>query len=103
VNNYGRVVLEDLSLGFMLRSRSLSLAAHDVGLGTFRELLDYKATEAGVEVVAVNPRNTSQACSGCGSIVPKDLTVRVHACPDCGLVLDRDVNAARNVLPTGLY
>ncbi|MBM3122944.1 MAG: IS200/IS605 family element transposase accessory protein TnpB [Chloroflexi bacterium] len=101
VDNFGKVVLEDLSLGFMLRSRNLSLAAHDVGLGTFRELLDYKATEAGVEVVAVNPRNTSQACSGCGSMVAKDLNVRVHSCPDCGLLLDRDVNAARNVLRLG--
>jgi len=98
---YGTLVLEDLSLGFMLHNRSLSLAAHDVGLGMFRELLDYKAIEAGVEVVAVNPRNTSRACSGCGNIVLKDLGVRVHYCPDCGLVLDRDVNAARNVLRLG--
>ena len=67
----------------------------------FRSLLDYKAIEAGVEVVTVNPRNTSQACSGCGSIVQKDLSVRLHVCPDCGLTLDRDVNAAKNVLRLG--
>jgi putative transposase len=46
----------------------------------------------------VNPSNTSQACSGCGRMVPKGLSVRVHQCPDCGLILDRDVNAARNIL-----
>jgi transposase len=48
--------------------------------------------------VTVNPRNTSQVCSGCGEVVPKKLSVRIHACPVCGLVEDRDVNAARNIL-----
>lgn len=103
VNNYGVIVLEDLSLKFMLQNGNLSRSAHDIGLGIFRSLLDYKATEAGVEVVTVNPRNTSQVCSGCGSIVLKDLSVRVHVCPDCGLSLDRDVNAAKNVLRLGYH
>lgn len=101
VDNYGVIVLEDLSLKFMLQNRSLSRCAHDVGLGMFRSLLDYKAMEAGVELVTVNPRNTSQICSGCGRIVLKDLSVRSHVCPDCGLALDRDVNAARNILRLG--
>jgi len=101
VATYGTIVLEDLSLAFMLQNRHLSRASHDTGLGMFRELLDYKAIEAGVELVAVNPRNTSQVCAACGSIVPKVLSVRVHSCPDCGLVLDRDTNAARNVLWLG--
>ncbi|MBP7200090.1 MAG: transposase [Thermotogaceae bacterium] len=46
----------------------------------------------------VNPACTSQACSECGAIVPKDLRICVHVCPDCGLTLERDVNAARNIL-----
>jgi transposase len=58
-------------------------------------------TEAGCEIVTVNPRNTSQACSGCGSILLKDLSVRLHVCHDCGLTLDRDVDAARNILALG--
>ncbi|MDX2140320.1 MAG: zinc ribbon domain-containing protein, partial [Chloroflexota bacterium] len=41
---------------------------------------------------------TSQTCSGCGVIVEKDLSVRIHDCPHCGVQLDRDVNAARNIL-----
>jgi putative transposase len=53
-------------------------------------------------VVAVDPFNTSQACSQCGTVVPKDLSVRVHVCPRCGLALDRDVNAARNILNLAL-
>ena len=69
--------------------------------GMFRSLLDYKAIEAGVEIVVVNPRNTSQACSGCGKFVLKDLSVRLHVCPTGGLTLDRDVNAARNILRLG--
>ncbi|HUG96789.1 MAG TPA: transposase, partial [Nitrososphaera sp.] len=101
VDTYGTIVLEDLSLNFMLQNGNLSRSAHDVSLGMFRELLDYKAIEAGVAVVTVNPANTSQACSGCGCIVPKSLSIRTHTCPDCGLILDRDINAARNILSAG--
>jgi putative transposase len=101
VETYGTLVLEDLSLKFMLHSGPLSRSAHDVGLGIFRDLLAYKALEAGCEIIAVDPRNTSQACSGCGRIVLKSSSVRVHVCPDCGLTLDRDVNAARNILRLG--
>jgi putative transposase len=86
----------------MNRNGRLSLSSHDAGFGLFRQMLEYKAEEAGAQVIAVNPSNTSQACSGCGSIVPKGLSVRVHVCPDCGLVLDRDVNAARNILTLAL-
>lgn len=101
VDSYGTIVLEDLNLTFMLKNGNLSRSAHDVGLGIFRELLGYKAIEAGVEVITVNPAHTSQACSGCGCITPKSLGVRTHACTDCGLILDRDVNAALNILSAG--
>ena len=56
---------------------------------------------AGREFYRVDPRGTSQECSGCHARVPKGLHVRVHACPHCGLVLDRDVNAAINVQRRG--
>jgi putative transposase len=85
----------------MLRSASLARTAHDIGLGMFRDLLTYKAIEARHEVVAVNPTNTSQMCSGCGAIVQKTLNVRTHHCLDCGLILDRDTNAALNILWAG--
>jgi putative transposase len=101
VDTYGTIVLEDLSLNFMLQNGHLSRAAHDIGLGMFQNLLTYKAIGAGCEVILVNPKNTSQACSSCGSIVLKDLSVRTHVCPYCGLVLDRDTNAARNILWLG--
>ena len=96
------IAIENLSLGFMNRNRHLSLSSHDAGFGLFRQMLEYKAESAGIPVIAVNPSKTTQACSGCGRIVPKGLSVRVHACPVCGLVLDRDVNAARNILTLAL-
>jgi putative transposase len=101
VNDYGAIALEDMSLKFMLRNGNLSRSAHDVGLGMFRTMLDYKAIEAGVEIVTVDPQNTSQVCSGCGCKVYKSLSVRIHSCPECGLTLDRDINAAGNILSLG--
>lgn len=102
VDTYGMIALENLNLTFMLRNQNLARAAHDVGLGVFRELLDYKAIEAGVEIITVAPQYTSQVCSGCACLVEKDLSVRVHQCPECSLVLDRDVNAAINILKLAL-
>ncbi len=97
-NTYGLIALEELTLDFMTRNHHLALSAHDAGLGTFQQLLGYKAEEAGSQVVTVKAANTSQVCSRCGAVVPKSLSVRVHRCPYCGLVLDRDVNASCNVL-----
>ncbi|WP_375341989.1 zinc ribbon domain-containing protein [Okeania sp. SIO3B5] len=50
----------------------------------------------------VNPHNTSQNCSNCGHKVPKALSVRTHSCQKCGIVLDRDENAAKNILNKAL-
>ena len=97
VNSYSLIALEDLNLKFMTHNHHLALSAHDAGLGMFQQLLSYKAEEAGTEIVTVNPAYTSQMCSSCGAIVKKSLSVRTHKC-SCGLTLDRDVNAAINVL-----
>jgi putative transposase len=104
VKTYGLIVLEDLNITFMLRNSNLARAAHDVSLGLFYEILSYKTIEVGVQIVKVDPHKTSQRCSGknCGEIIPKDLSVRNHDCPHCGLTLDRDVNAALNILGLGL-
>ncbi len=53
-------------------------------------------------VVLVDPRNTSQMCSGCVTLVGKSLSVLVHVYPVCGLVMDRDENAVNNILRLGL-
>ena len=62
----------------------------------------YKAQSADRKLIKVDPRNTTQRCSACGSIAEKDLSVRVHECPYCGFSCDRDYNASRNILITGM-
>ena len=61
-------------------------------------MLRYKAERAGGRFAVVEASNTSQQCSGCGSLVRKDLKVRIHRCAHCKMEVHRDVNAARNVL-----
>jgi putative transposase len=99
---YGTVVFEDLKIGNMVKNHSLASAILDATWGTLSRLTAYKAERRGGRVILVEPSGTSQVCSGCGEIVPKNLSVRTHICPRCGLVLDRDLNAARNILERGL-
>jgi putative transposase len=81
----------------------LNKSIHDAGWATFVAMVCAKAESAGhVTVVFVNPHKTSQLCSGCKREGPyKDLSERTHTCPHCGLVLDRDHNAALNILRLG--
>ena len=66
----------------------------DAAWGQFQFFTVYKAESSGRQVVLVDPRYTSQRCSGCGELVPKTLSERVHQCRGSGLVLDRDHNGA---------
>ena len=72
----------------------------DAGWGTFVSMCTYKAAWAGRTLIKVSPKYTSQVCSGCGQVRKKDLSERWHSC-DCGTELDRDVNAAINILERG--
>ena len=98
VNEYDRIVFEDLQVQNMIKNHHLAKSISDAGWSQLINFTKTKAEYAGKIVELVNPRNTSQNCSGCGNSVPKDLSVRVHSCPFCGLVLDRDHNAAINIL-----
>jgi putative transposase len=98
VDTYDLVVFEDLEIKNMVKNKHLSKSIHDASWGKLIQMTEYKAEEAGKHVDLVNPYNTSQLCSTCGNKVKKDLSVRIHTCPHCGLVLDRDVNAAINIL-----
>jgi putative transposase len=100
VERFGLVAVEDLNVKGLARSH-VSKSIADAGWGDFLGMLSYKAENAGGQYVAVNPNGTSQYCSGCGCRVEKSLSVRTHACPHCRLTLNRDVNAARNVLALG--
>ena len=75
---------------------------HDASWSKFIFMLSYKAQSAGRKLIKVDPRNTTQRCSACGSIAEKDLSVRVHECPYCGFSCDRDYNASRNILISGM-
>lgn len=80
----------------------LNAAILDAGWGRFVQFLRYKAARAGGVVLDVDPKRTSQICSGCGTLAPKPLRQREHSCPACGLAIHRDVNAARNIRAQGL-
>lgn len=98
VDRYGVIAAESLRINNMLGNRRLSRRIGDAGWGLFLLILTSKAESAGCKVTLVDPKNTSQECSQCGTLVRKSLAVRVHKCPECGCTLDRDVNAARNIL-----
>lgn len=96
------IVFEDLAIKNMAGNHPLASAIMDSAWGRLRQLTVCKAERRGGRVILVNPSGTSQKCSGCGEAVPKGLSAGLHKCRRCGLVLDRDVNAARNVLKAGL-
>ena len=95
------IVVEDLAVSGLARTR-LAKGVHDAAWGTFRKLLEEKATRYGRDLVVIDRwLPTSQTCSDCGRVDgPKPLHVRSWTCP-CGSVHDRDVNAARNILAAG--
>ncbi len=78
----------------------LNKSIHDAGWSQFQQFCTYKAANAGRRVLFVDPKYTSQICSGCGAIVKKELDERWHSC-SCGVELDRDHNAALNILWLG--
>jgi len=119
VNQYGLIVFEELQPANMSRrakpkqdengtylpnggsaKSGLNKSIQDAGWGQFVGYCTYKAENAGRTVVQVNPRYTSQVCSGCGTIRKKTLEERWHSC-ECGTELDRDHNAAINILWLG--
>jgi putative transposase len=101
-DNYGTIVFEDLNIRGMVKNHHLASAILDACWGKTRQLTAYKAEKRGGRVILVEPKGTSQECSGCGKVVEKALSERTHLCPFCSLQLDRDVNAARNILARGL-
>ena len=95
------VAYEDLQVKNMVRNRKLAKSISDAAWSQFAQWLHYLGSVYGKTVVAVAPEYTSQDCSGCGATVKKSLSVRNHTC-SCGTVLDRDHNAALNILAKGL-
>ena len=116
VNNYGTICIEDLNVKGMIEQiqdtekrnvekHNIRRAYSDAGLGMFINILTYKAEETGRTLIKIGRYvPSSQTCHCCGHRNPavKDLTVREWVCPDCGAKLQRDYNAAINILNVGL-
>jgi putative transposase len=101
VKQYDLIAVEDLNIKGLARTK-LSKSILDAAWGRFINILEAVAVKRGVLVVKVSPHGTSQDCSNCGAKVPKTLSVRLHECPKCRLSMDRDENAAVNILNRAL-
>lgn len=96
------IAYERLQIRNMVKNRSLAKAISDASWARFLWWVEHYAKAAGIVAVGVPPKWTSQKCSGCQRVVQKSLSMRTHRCPHCGLVLDRDHNAAKNILRASL-
>lgn len=116
VSNYDLIAFEKLNIRNMVRSgkgtvespgknvaqkSGLNRSILDAAWGELLYCISYKAEKAGRYAIAVNPKGTSIRCSGCGDPVLKTLADRQHVCGNCGVSLDRDHNAALNILALG--
>lgn len=107
VCDYADIYVGDVSPSKLAKTR-MAKSIHDAGWTMLRNMLSYKSIATGGMMRIVNERMTSQACSYCGSLSSNTrprgiagLGVRSWHCDDCGSLLDRDVNAARNILRIG--
>ena len=96
------VAYEDLQVRNMVKNGRLAKSISDAAWSAFRQWLEYFGKVFGVATVAVPPHYTSANCSNCGTFVKKTLSQRTHRCHKCGCVLDRDFNAAINILEKAL-
>jgi putative transposase len=95
------VAYEDLNVRNLVKNHCLAKSISDAGWTQFRQWIEYFAGKFNREAVAVNPQFTSQKCSDCGTTVKKSLSTRTHVCK-CGCKLNRDQNAAINILNLAL-
>jgi putative transposase len=109
ISSHDLIALEDLKVRNLARNRRLAKAISDVGWARLRWWVEYYGRLHNVPVVAVPPAYTTQDFSGvlpngtpCPARIRKSLSMRTHICPRCGLILDRDENAALNILARGL-
>lgn len=97
-SGYTSFAMEKLQVQNMVKNRRLAKSIQDASWSKFRQLLSYKAESAGMEVIEVNPKDTSRTCSSCGNIQDMPLSERIFLCNRCGMQKDRDYNASINIL-----
>ena len=100
---YSDISIEDLHVAGMVKNHHLAKSIMDAAFGEFRRQLEYKTTRAGARLHVVDRwYRSSKTCSGCGGVKAKlSLSERTYRCDSCGLVLDRDLNAAINLMVAG--
>jgi IS605 OrfB family transposase len=98
ITSHDLIAYEHLQIRNLVKNRKLAKSISDAAWGRFLTWLNYYGLMHGIPVIAVEPAFTSQECSACGTRVKKSLSVRTHLCTGCGVVLDRDHNAALNIL-----
>jgi IS605 OrfB family transposase len=102
VSSHDLIAYEHLQIRNLVKNRKLAKSISDAAWGRFLAWLTSYGRMHDIPVIALEPAFTSQECSGCHRRVKKSLSVRTHICPGCGLVLDRDHNAALNILAKAL-
>lgn len=102
ISSHDLIAFEDLKIRNMVKNHHLAKSIHDAGWGVFLSWVRYYGAVHDIPVIAVASQFTSQQCSGCLTLVKKSLSVRTHVCTTCGVVLDRDHNAACNILAKAL-
>ena len=117
VRRFGLIAIEDLKIDNMSASAKGTVEAPGKGVrrksglnrsireqtwGTIKQQLTYKAVWAGRELVSVDPKFTSQRCSGCGVVSADNRQRKRYDCAECGMTEDSDINAARNILHKAL-
>ncbi len=99
MDNHNFIAYEDLNISNMLKNHKLAKSIEDASWGILINNIIYKAERAGKYYIKVNPRNTSKKCSKCGNIMEElSLDIREYHCSKCGLIINRDLNAAINIL-----
>ena len=102
VSSHDLIAYEDLRITNMVKNHHLAKSINDAAWGKYLAWVNYYGALHAIAVIKVAPQYTSQDCSQCGTRVQKTLSVRTHICPTCGLVMDRDENAAHNILKKAL-
>ena len=99
------VAIEDLNVKGMMSNHKLASAISDCGFGMIRRFLEYKSAKYGTFLIKVGRFfPSSKKCSECGHVKEKlSLSEREYICEECGLVIDRDTNAAINILAEALF
>ena len=100
---YSEISIEDLNAAGMVKNHRLAKAVSDAAFGEFRRQLEYKTARTGARLHVVDRwYPSSKMCSKCGAVKAKlSLAERTYRCDGCGLAMDRDLNAAVNILVAG--